>query len=162
MLCVATSYSLSEPIATCWCLRTNFREIWVNCNLFFTTKCNWKWHLRNVDLQCVTWDAMYVNSKGKFCSNIWTSRLTKNMPNILVRNHSTINCTFTWRVKWGVVWPVNHDILARLGQSHGCWCPGSLNRQVISSDGTKKIINKSLSSIQKDFKYLCHLSIERW
>ena len=46
-------------------------------------------------------------------------------------------------------------ILVKLGQYCGCWCPGSLHRQDISTHDIG--IGKHLSYLRKDFYYLCHV-----
>ena len=56
----------------------------------------------------------------------------------------------------------NQNNPGELGQSPGCCCPGSLSHQAISNNGTDLAgYNYPLSSMQKDFKYLCLLSVEK-
>ena len=52
----------------------------------------------------------------------------------------------------GRIIPVQHN------QYHGCWWPGSLRRQDISTHD----IDYILSYMRKDFNYLCHVSVEEW
>ena len=50
-----------------------------------------------------------------------------------------------------------------LRQYHGCWCPGSLHCQVISShhvDSTNYPVGRPLSHSRKDFNNLCYISVE--
>ena len=60
-------------------------------------------------------------------------------------------------------WCWSWNVPGKLGQCHGCRCPGSLRRQDISNYGIDYILcrlNESLSFMTKDFKKLQH--IEKW
>ena len=72
----------------------------------------------------------------------------------------------TW-FKISVRWPSfltlnvrGPSYLGLTGQYHGCWCPGSLRRQDISSHDIDCRICRSWSYLRKHFKYLCHIDVE--
>ena len=46
----------------------------------------------------------------------------------------------------------------------GCWCPGSLCRQDISTHDVDWLcrIGKFLSYLENDFDSLCHVKVEEW
>ena len=60
-------------------------------------------------------------------------------------------------------WWFNWNVMGGLGQYHGCWCPGSLRRQGISSHGID-CIGKICSWLPQGriFNYLCHISVQKW
>ena len=44
---------------------------------------------------------------------------------------------------------------------HGCWCPGSLRRQDISTHDID-YVEWQVLDLKNDFNFMCHINVEEW
>ena len=77
----------------------------------------------------------------------------------------------TLTMPWSYLYPILVDLAAVIltkskiflenwlvSQYHSCWCYCHLCHQTINQHGIGDMINSCLSSMRKDFDYMCHLS----